>query len=137
MTVSFCLPMPPSVNGLWANSKSGKGRYRTQHYQDWIDTAGLVLNRIKPGKVMGKVTLNYLFEEPRTKRPTDLGNREKATTDLLVTHGIIEGDDQTIVRRINMAWSSQVTGVHITIWPELADSSHRVPDNTMGTQESV
>lgn len=112
MTVSLTLPMPPSVNGLWANGKTR--RYRTQNYEDWINEAGWKLKEQRPAKLKGQVTLSYIFAEPKGKRKMDLGNREKAMTDLLVTHGIIEADDHTIVRRINLAWG-RVEGVCITI----------------------
>jgi Holliday junction resolvase RusA-like endonuclease len=114
MTVSLTLPLPPSVNGLWANGKSR--RFRTQRYEDWINEAGLELMRQRPPKIKGPVSLTYVFAEPNGKRKMDLGNREKAATDLLVSHRIIEGDDHTVVRRINLAWGA-VKGVCITIWP--------------------
>lgn len=124
MTVSFKLPFPPSVNGLWANGKSG--RYRTQKYDDWINEAGWELKRQHPTKIKGPVALNYVFQDEKDKRKRDLGNLEKATTDLLVDHGIIEADDHTIVRRISLAWG-QVEGVAVTIVPHEAQSIHRVP----------
>lgn len=115
MTVTFSLPYPPSVNGLWANSKSG-GRYRTQRYDEWILEAGWELKRQHPTKLKGPVQLDYVFQDAIDKRKRDLGNLEKATTDLLVEHRIIEADDHTIVRRINLAWGP-VEGVQITISP--------------------
>ena len=115
MTVTLTLPLPPSVNGLWANGKTR--RFRTQIYDDWINEAGWQLKIQRPAKLKGPVSINYEFEEPKTKRKMDLANREKAATDLLVAHGVIEGDDQTIVRKMSLAWSESVTGVKIEITP--------------------
>lgn len=116
MSVTLTLPLPPSVNGLWANGKNLR-RFRTQNYEDWINEAGWTLKQQRPAKLKGPVSISYEFEEPKTKRKMDLANREKAATDLLVSHGVIEGDDQTIVRCMSLAWSPNVSGVRITISP--------------------
>lgn len=113
MTVTFSLPLPPSVNGLWANGKTR--RFRTQNYEDWINEAGWELKRQRPEKLKGPVAIDYQFEEPKTKRKMDLANREKAATDLLVSHGVIEADDQTIIREMRLSWSKEVSGVRVTI----------------------
>jgi Holliday junction resolvase RusA-like endonuclease len=123
MTV-IILPMPPSVNSLWANSKRG-GRFRTQKYDSWIMEAGVEINRQRPPKFVGPVVLKYEFQEPRARK-FDLGNREKAATDLLVSHGIIQADDNTIVRGIDLRWNPEVEGVRVTISSifNTADASH-------------
>jgi Holliday junction resolvase RusA-like endonuclease len=111
---TFILPMPPSVNGLWANGKHGK-RYRTQLYDSWIHEAGAEIMRQRPKKHAGLVILSYEVQEPAGKRKYDLGNREKALTDLLVSHGIIQADDNTIVREIKLKWATDVEGVRVTV----------------------
>jgi Holliday junction resolvase RusA-like endonuclease len=113
---SFILPMPPSVNGLWANGKHGK-RYRTQIYDSWIYEAGAEIMRQRPKKHVGPVVLSYEVQEPAGKRKYDLGNREKAVTDLLVSHQIIQADDNTIVREIKLKWAPDINGVRVTIAP--------------------
>ena len=110
----ICLPLPPSVNGLFAGQKR---RYRSKPYETWIVSAGWELKRQRPVPVPGKVHLAMEVAEPKTQRLTDLDNRWKAVSDLLVTHGIIEGDDQRFVRRIVLEWSSAISGVRITISP--------------------
>lgn len=115
MTVTFILPLPPSSNSLFANSKRG-GRFRTQKYDSWIMEAGAEINRQRPAKLVGPVTLKYEFKEP-SGRKFDLGNREKAATDLLVTHRIIQADDNTIVRGIDLRWADDIEGVRVTIEP--------------------
>ena len=105
------LPMPPSTNGLFVNGR--KGRFRSQKYDEWIQEAGWELARQRPAKVIGPVVLTFTFEEP--KRKYDISNRLKAPEDLLVSHGIIEADDCSIVRGISARFSESVKGVKIEI----------------------
>jgi crossover junction endodeoxyribonuclease RusA len=113
MTVSsFVLPFPPSSNGLWFNTKNG--RARSASYDQWRQEAGWELKRQHPSKLKGPVSLNYVFENAKDNRKRDLGNLEKALSDLLVEHQIIEADDHTIVRRISLAWGA-VDGVCVTV----------------------
>lgn len=129
---TFILPLPPSVNGLWANSKHG-GRFRTQRYDSWIYEAGAEIMRQRPKKHIGPVVLSYEVEEPAGKRKFDLGNREKALTDLLVSHGIIQADDNTIVREIKLKWAPDISGVRVTILPVF----NRVPATEKGNAEAA
>lgn len=129
---TFILPMPPSVNGLWANGKHGK-RYRTQRYDSWIYEAGAEIMRQRPAKYVGPVILSYEVQEPAGRLKYDLGNREKALTDLLVSHGIIQADDNTIVREIKLRWAADVEGVRVTV----SEFFNRVPDNTKGSAEAA
>lgn len=105
------LPLPPSTNSLFAGKTR---RYRSLQYEAWLIEAGWELARQRPGKVTGRVSLYLEVGEPKTKRATDISNRLKATEDLLVKHGVIEGDDQRFVRRITMEWAP-IEGVRITI----------------------
>lgn len=114
MTI-ICLPMPPSSNNMYVNGT--RGRFRSQKYDEWIQEAGWELVRQRPAKVVGRVVLNFVFEEKRDKRKFDITNRIKPTEDLLVKHGIIEADDCTIVRGISASFSESVQGVRIEITP--------------------
>ena len=127
MMVSFQLPFPPSVNSLWFNTKNG--RARSASYDQWRQDAGWELKRQHPLKLKGPVSLNYVFQNAKDNRKRDLGNLEKALSDLLVEHQIIEADDHTIVRRISLAWGD-VDGVCVSV------VSHRVQETT-GTRENA
>jgi Holliday junction resolvase RusA-like endonuclease len=105
------LPMPPSTNNLFTGLSR---RRRSFQYEDWITFAGLQLNRQRPVSVPGRVSLLIEVEEPKTARHQDVANREKAVTDLLVSHRVIEGDDQRYVREITLRWAN-VSGVRVTI----------------------
>jgi Holliday junction resolvase RusA-like endonuclease len=108
------LPTPPSVNNLFFNGKAGKGRIKTPEYQDWIREAGTLLAIQRPRGVPGKVSLLIEVGEPKTARRMDVANREKAAVDLLVSHRIIEGDDQRFVREITLRWAP-IEGIRMTI----------------------
>lgn len=114
MTV-LVLPFPPSLNNMFINVR--RGRIRSQKYDSWIQEAGTEIMRQRPSKVVGPVSISYEFQEGQDRRKRDLGNLEKASTDLLVSHGIIEADDGSIVREIALKWSREVNGVRVTIKP--------------------
>lgn len=109
------LPFPPSVNSLFANVAK-RGRVRSERYREWANAAGWDLAAQHPVRVSGPVDLEFYIQEKRDRR-RDLGNLEKAVTDLLVTHQVIDGDDYTIVRSIHLAWSQSVTGCRVCIRP--------------------
>lgn len=109
------LPFPPSTNNMFINGT--KGRFRSQKYDEWIIEAGWELARQHPAKCVGPVSLSFEFQDGQDNRKRDISNLIKAPEDLLVKHGVIQADDQTIVRQINVAWSAEVTGVRITISP--------------------
>lgn len=116
MPTIFILPFPPSTNALYPGKSR---RYKSEAYVSWELAAREELRRQRVQPVKGQVVISYEFQEPQTKRKSDVGNREKAATDLLVSAGIIAGDDQFTVREINLKWSSDpgVIGVRVTITP--------------------
>jgi crossover junction endodeoxyribonuclease RusA len=106
------LPMCPTTNNLF--SGNGRRRYRSEEYTAWIKEAGWRLNAQRPPLMAGKVILLIEVEEPKTARRQDVANREKAVTDLLVSHRVIQGDDQRFVRELTMRWAD-VAGVKVTV----------------------
>jgi Holliday junction resolvase RusA-like endonuclease len=130
MTVTVTLPFPPSTNNLFVNGS--KGRFPSQKYADWIQEAGWELARQRPSKVAGQVVLFFYFQDNRKpRRPRDVTNLIKAPEDLLVKHGIIEADDNSIVRGVEAYWDDTVTGVRIVIVP------HRVPEEKKDNAEAA
>lgn len=123
MTV-LTLPFPPSTNNLFINGKHG--RFRSQKYDSWMMEAGNEILRQRPPKVTGPVVLTFEFEDGHDKRRRDISNLIKAPEDLLVSHRLIEADDQFTVRKISASWAADVEGVRVTIEPFF--STHRVPD---------
>lgn len=102
---------PPSTNNLYINVK--RGRVISQKYDEWIKWAEVDYLRQRPKPVAGPVNVTIEVQEP--VRRSDLDNRAKAPLDFLVKSKVIEADDQTIVRKLNLAWSDEVEGCRITI----------------------
>lgn len=94
------LPFPPSVNGLTFNAK--KGRVRTGAYNAWFTLASA---KIKDGDRigLGPYCLSICLRRP-DKRRRDLGNLEKAVSDLLVAHGVVQ--DDSLAERITLQWDA-------------------------------
>jgi len=96
--VSFTLPFPPSTNGLFA----GKARrYLSAGYKAWKAVAG---PQVPAGLIAGPYTLDLVFDRP-DRRARDLGNCEKAVSDLLVERGLVI--DDSCCQRITLAWSDE------------------------------
>lgn len=118
------LPAPPSVNELFFNTTTAQraaaatkgrslpGRLKSEKYRSWINHAGWELKAARQQPIHGPVAITYLVPD---KGGCDLGNLEKATTDLLVRHQLIDGDGRKIVRKIAMEWSPDVEGVRVTV----------------------
>ena len=81
-----------------------------------IAEAGWELQRQRPPKIVGPVELVFCFQDGRDKRKRDVTNLIKAPEDLLVKHGVIEADDNTIVRAVSACWDDTVEGVEISIF---------------------
>lgn len=66
----------------------------------------------------GPVKLIYeLQNDAKGASLWDYTNREKAVTDLLVEHGIIEADHRLIVKEVSCKGTDDRVGVRITIEP--------------------
>jgi crossover junction endodeoxyribonuclease RusA len=107
------LPKPPSVNNLHLNVR-GRGRVKSPKYRAWIEHAGLALLMARPAKLQGPVSIDCEFED---KGSGDIDNFSKAVLDLLVRHQVIEDDRRSIVRRLNLSWSTDVAGCRVTVTP--------------------
>ena len=82
------IPLPPSVNDLYANRRNGRGRIKTRRYKQWINAAGweLLYQRARPiyGRYHMVVFLPHMRGDP--------DNRLKALCDLFVAHDLIIDD---------------------------------------------
>jgi crossover junction endodeoxyribonuclease RusA len=93
----FIVTRPPSLNSIYAThvgkgSKSGTRRVKTKKYTDWLAanlrTLALDYN-IEP--IRGRVGVAYKIPA-LDRRQRDIGNMEKAMSDLLVQARIIQDD---------------------------------------------
>lgn len=101
MTVTIHLPMPPSVNNLYINA--GRKRVRSPRYRAWQDDAGWRLKAARLEPIKGPVSVVVERYVP-DKRRRDADNLNKPVLDLLVAYGVIEADDNRIVRSITSRW---------------------------------
>lgn len=104
------LPYPLTVNKLYAGKER---RHKSKRYKEWIKAAGqeLMLQRPLP-QIKGPVHIHMKFGRPDNHK-RDLGNLEKATSDLLVAYGIIE--DDSLIEKLILEWSPDVIGARVEI----------------------
>lgn len=116
--VTFTLPFPPSVNGLFAGKSR---RYASAGYKAWKAVAKPF---VPAGLIAGPYTLDLLFDRP-DRRSRDLGNLEKAVSDLIVERGLVI--DDSCCQRITLAWSDEPpqrdSVVRVTVTPHRREQS--------------
>lgn len=112
--VTIFLPMPPSANALYANAEGG-GRFKTKEYTDWLDEAGWRLQEQRPGRIAGRYVIEIEIPRAADNRRRDLGNREKAVSDLLVKQRVIQ--DDSLAERIVSTWGDGTEAkITLTKW---------------------
>ena len=115
--ISFSVPLPPSVNALYVNVP-GRGRVRSAAYEAWLTEAGYLVNLSKAlGPITGPYSLVIKAGKPNHKngQHVDLGNIEKALSDLLKKHCCIRDDKDA--QRIELSWSAEIDGVFVQVSP--------------------
>jgi Holliday junction resolvase RusA-like endonuclease len=86
-TVIIALPMPPSVNALFADGKTR--RHLSRAYVEWRREAGTVLNLARLPRVAGP----YVVElDLAADTGMDADNAAKPIIDLLVQQGVTDDD---------------------------------------------
>lgn len=85
------LPVPPSTNNLFASAKGTRRRFITAEYRAWKELAAPLAAALKsPAAYPVEVWLTLAGKGINPQ--SDVANREKATTDLLVSCGVLAGD---------------------------------------------
>lgn len=102
--IKISLPMPPSVNGLFANKKTG-GRVKTVAYKAWQHMAGACVKDIHRQN-LGPYSISIALKRSTVSSLSDLTNREKAVSDLLVAHGVVK--DDRYCQRLVMTWDEDL-----------------------------
>lgn len=105
------LPLPPSVNSLYA----GYGRrHKSKRYEKWTVEARNAL-RFQPFTPLDAVPLMAHFRIGRPdRRKRDLSNLLKAAEDFMVDTGVIP--DDSWIHKLTAEWDA-VEGMHIEISP--------------------
>lgn len=114
--ISLALTYPPSANRLWRNVK---GRMvKSKAYREWLArNAGYYQNTITGPY---KLTLQC---SPPDKRRRDLGNLEKAVSDLLQDIGVVSDDCN--MQELSVSWKRDLApGVYVwvqTLMPKVGE----------------
>jgi Holliday junction resolvase RusA-like endonuclease len=104
---------PPSLNNMFANVAK-VGRVKSKRYKTWIAAAGWDANG--KGTCSGPFKLVLTLSTHHRRSNADLDNRIKPVLDLLVTHGIIDGDEKC--EAIHASWGNVLgKAFRAEIWP--------------------
>lgn len=98
--IRIVLPFPPSTNNLFANAAKGHGRFKSAKYKAWEKLAAVGV-KDNHRQSLGPYSISIALRAP-DKRARDIGNLEKAVSDLLVSHGVVK--DDSYCRRLEMCW---------------------------------
>lgn len=104
--------LPPPLSACFKNVRRN-GRAATTRYTAWVIEALHAVQQQRVGLVPGSVVAVYQFRRP-DKRRRDLGNLEKAVSDLLVKARLIE--DDSLIVDLRMMWGGEAA-VTVTITP--------------------
>lgn len=130
--VNLTLPLPPSVNALYRNRTKQelangramgialRGRARTERYKTWARAAGNALMAARPGRIEGRYSLTITIAETASM---DLGNAEKALSDLLQKCGVIENDRKANVIRLERSTALARHEMLVTVVPYAAEQA--------------
>ena len=90
------------MNRLWRTTKTG-GMHRSTEYNAWCKHAEWAITaQVKGQHIAGEYTLEILAVKP-DKRRRDIGNLEKAVSDLLQKVKVIE--DDYLCQDIHLRWA--------------------------------
>lgn len=121
---------PPSVNALFANSKTG--RIKSSDYAKWRRLASQELMIQRPKSIPGFVSISLYHATKRTStgkiRKADCSNFIKAVEDVLVEMRVIE--DDSFVRAIFSCWAEGMeAGMTRIVIEPMAEPIHFTTSN--------
>jgi crossover junction endodeoxyribonuclease RusA len=96
------LPYPPTTNNLFINA--GKRRVKSQPYKAWFELASISIKDAHRQRI-GAYSISICCRRP-DKRRRDIANLEKAVSDLLVQHGVVQ--DDSLCERLTMQWDDTI-----------------------------
>ena len=113
------LPMPPSVNHMYLQSRWGGKRIRTKKAREWFDQAEkIVRNEILSQQweptINQKIVLDVLTMFP-DRRKRDTNNTAKALCDMLEHAGVYDNDRFALVRYIDYGVDRENPRVEVVI----------------------
>lgn len=100
--VQFTLPVPPSVNQMYAQPKGRAGRrYKTTTYKHWEAACEQKIAQQYDGPTI-KLPVLVVAQIERSSDKADVDNRLKALLDRMVKQRVLE--DDSLVTAIAVAW---------------------------------
>jgi Holliday junction resolvase RusA-like endonuclease len=110
----YRLPMPISSNNAYFNRRGG-GRALTAEGKAWKRNAmqELMLQRAKPFE--GRAIVHIDVSENECSDASDVANREKLVTDVLVSYGVLKNDNKPHVKGVNIHWCPEITGCRVRL----------------------
>lgn len=118
-TLRLVLPMPPSVNHMYLQSRWGGKRIRTKKAREWFDQAekivrNEILNQKWEPTINQKIVLDVLTMFP-DRRKRDTNNTAKALCDMLEHAGVYDNDRFALVRYIDYGVDRENPRVEVVI----------------------
>lgn len=112
--VGLRLPPPISTNAIWrAYVRKGHAtNIKSKEYRAWITIAGQELEAQRPGCVPGAYGLRIAVP---SKCRIDLDNCCKGVIDLIVLHGVVEGDGPKHLQKLEVYRGSDPEAMQIQI----------------------
>lgn len=112
--IRIALPMPPSVNAMYRNTKDSgsRGRHKTAEYKAWEQLAGTCV-KDSHRQNLGPYSISIALRRSSASIMSDLANREKAISDLLVQHGVVK--DDRYCQMMSMHWDEGISDDVIVI----------------------
>lgn len=100
-TLSFTLPLCPTANNLFLNTR--RGRVKSKAYREWSERAAWFLKDVPAWLYGYPVAIDITIVSGKGwTLACDVANREKAAVDAIVAAGILAGDSCRYVRRVSI-----------------------------------
>ncbi len=116
--VGYKLPLPPSVNNLFATVRGR--RVKSLRYRHWLADAGLcILQQGKCG-IASPVKVS-IYLDGKVNRQRDLDNFSKPVLDLLTSAGVIQNDNLMHVVAVHMVYSPSAKPACLSVWVHQVD----------------
>ena len=109
--VEISLSHPPATNNLYFNV-AGRGRVRSDRYNQWLDESAWQIAGQRPGRIAGKFVAEITIHRPDNRR-RDLDGLLKPLLDCCVKNRIVS--DDSLAEKITMQWASGGEGCRLVL----------------------
>jgi len=114
--IRLTMPMPPSLNNAYVNSRRNGGRVLSQSARDWKSHALWHLKAQRLPIMSGPLIVIYGFERSAAMARADADNRVKLAQDSLVAAGVMADDHRVVASAFS--WMPAANGLcHCIVMP--------------------